>query len=72
MAKPIYKKSRRDGNVERLNFIQRVEVPNEIRQRVSQAGDKVVWGDLGTEVSQTAKVCTDEQVLQSELRLQGV
>jgi hypothetical protein len=28
------------------------------------AGDKVVWGDPCTEGSQTAKVCTDEQVLQ--------
>ena len=28
------------------------------------AGDKVVTGDGSTEGSQTAKVCTDEQVLQ--------
>jgi hypothetical protein len=28
------------------------------------AGDKVVVGDNNTEGSQTAKVCTDEQVLQ--------
>jgi len=44
-------------------FFQRVQVPYERLKPESLAGGKVVYREVCTEGSQTAKVCTDEQKL---------
>jgi hypothetical protein len=46
-----------------LIFFQRVQVPYERLKPESLARGKVVYREVCTEGSQTAKVCTDEQKL---------